>query len=127
MLNLGRDEDLEDTISHLSIYLTGLDRLYRETSGQLKHQIRRAAKAEKELKLERKKALQAISSLVAQQAKWQTYAEEIDRIEADRRKKGLMEGEPEMTHCDASTQTEDEVPESQLPRKKRRLVLSYVP
>ena len=31
MRRLGREEeDLEDTVSHLSIYLTGLDELYRE-------------------------------------------------------------------------------------------------
>jgi hypothetical protein len=31
MRGLGREEeDLEDTVSHLSIYLTGLDRLYSE-------------------------------------------------------------------------------------------------
>ena len=39
MRGLGREEEeLEDTVSHLSIYLTGLDE-------QLKHQIRRADKA----------------------------------------------------------------------------------
>jgi hypothetical protein len=44
MRGLGREEELED--SHLSIYLTGLDQLYREQAKQLKHQIRRAEKAE---------------------------------------------------------------------------------
>ena len=35
MSGLGREEeDLEDTISHLSIYLTGLDELYREQAAQ---------------------------------------------------------------------------------------------
>ena len=39
MRGLGREEeDLEDTVSHLSIYLTGLDELYREQAAQLKHQ-----------------------------------------------------------------------------------------
>jgi hypothetical protein len=47
MRGLGREEEeLEDTVSHLSIYLTGLDRLYSEQTKQLKHQIRRAEKAE---------------------------------------------------------------------------------
>jgi hypothetical protein len=37
MRGLGREEeDLEDTVSHLSIYLTGLDELYREQVAQLK-------------------------------------------------------------------------------------------
>ena len=30
------EEELEDTVSHLSIYLTGLDELYREEAVQLK-------------------------------------------------------------------------------------------
>ena len=50
MRGLGREEeDLEDTVSHLSIYLTGLDELYREQAAQLKHQIHRAEKATQEL------------------------------------------------------------------------------
>jgi hypothetical protein len=40
MRGLGREEEeLEDTVSHLSIYLTGLDRLYSEQTKQPKHQI----------------------------------------------------------------------------------------
>ena len=39
MRELGREEEeLEDTVSHLSIYLTSLDQLYREQAAQLKHQ-----------------------------------------------------------------------------------------
>jgi hypothetical protein len=38
-------EDLEDAISHLSIYLNGLDHLYHEQAKQLKHQIDRAERA----------------------------------------------------------------------------------
>ena len=49
MRGLGREEDLEDTVSHLSIYLTGLDELYREQATQLKQQVRRAEKATQEL------------------------------------------------------------------------------
>ena len=50
MRGLGREEeDLEDTVSHLSIYLTGLDELYREQAAQLKQQVHRAEKATQEL------------------------------------------------------------------------------
>ena len=50
MRGLGREEeDLEDTVSHLSIYLTGLDELCREQAAQLKQQIHRAEKATQEL------------------------------------------------------------------------------
>jgi hypothetical protein len=31
------EEDLEDVVSHLSIYLNGLDHLYQEQAQQLKH------------------------------------------------------------------------------------------
>jgi hypothetical protein len=51
MRGLGREEELEDTVFHLSIYLTSLDRLYCEPVKQLKHQIRRAEKAEQELEI----------------------------------------------------------------------------
>jgi hypothetical protein len=40
------EEDLEDAVSHLSIYLNGLDHLYQEQAQQLKHQIDRAERAE---------------------------------------------------------------------------------
>jgi hypothetical protein len=56
---LGREEELEDTVSHLSIYLTGLDRLYREQAKQLKHQIRRAEKAEQELEIQWRRTIEA--------------------------------------------------------------------
>jgi hypothetical protein len=36
------EEDLEDAVSHLSIYLNGLDHLYHEQALQLKHQIDKA-------------------------------------------------------------------------------------
>jgi len=50
MRGLGREEEeLEDTVSHLSIYLTGLGQLYHEQAAQLKHQIRRAEKAIQEM------------------------------------------------------------------------------
>ena len=50
MRGLGRqEEDLEDTVSNLSIYLTGLDEHYREQAEQLKHQIGRAEKEIQEM------------------------------------------------------------------------------
>jgi hypothetical protein len=39
MRGLGREEELEDTVSHLSVYLTSLDQLYREQAKQLKHHV----------------------------------------------------------------------------------------
>ena len=69
MKGLGREEEeLEDTVSHLSIYLTGLDQLYREQAAQLKHQIRRAEKAIQEMELHRRRSIQAKNSLAALQA-----------------------------------------------------------
>jgi len=66
MRGLGREEeDLEDTVSHLSIYLTGLDELYREQAEQLKHQIRRAEKATQELEEQRTRAAHAEYSLAS--------------------------------------------------------------
>jgi hypothetical protein len=54
MRGLGREEeDLEDTVSHLSIYLNGLDHLYREQAEQLKHQIDKAERAEQRVEFER--------------------------------------------------------------------------
>ena len=53
MRGLGREEDLEDTVSHLSIYLTGLDELYREQAAQLKHQIHRVEMAIQEIEEQR--------------------------------------------------------------------------
>ena len=68
MRGLGREqEELEDTVSHLSIYLTGLDQLYREQATQLKYQIRRAKKAIQEMESQRKRAIQAENSLAALQ------------------------------------------------------------
>ena len=66
MRGLGREEeDLEDTVSHLSIYLTGLDELYREQAEQLKHQIRRAEKATQELEEQWTRAARTEYSLAA--------------------------------------------------------------
>ena len=94
----------------MAIYLTGLDRLYCDQAAQLKQQIRRAEKAEQEMELQRERAIQAKNSLAALQTQWQNY--EVLRIEA-----GMLEEEPEETHWDRGTQTEDE--ERCLPPKKR--------
>ena len=104
MRGLGREEEeeLEDTVSHLSIYLTGLDQLYREQVAQLKHQIHRAEKAIQEMELQRKRAIQAENSLAALQTQWQNY-------DALRTEAGSLEEEHEETHWDMGTQTEDEV------------------
>ena len=103
MRGLGREEeDLEDTVSHLSIYLTGLDELYREQAEQLKHQIRRAEKATQEMEEQRTRAVRAEYSLAALQAQWQDH-------EAHKGAGGwLEEEEPEETHWDRGTLTEDE-------------------
>jgi hypothetical protein len=53
------EEDLEDAVSHLSIYLNGLDHLYREQAEQLKHQIDKAERAEQKIELERVKTTMA--------------------------------------------------------------------
>jgi hypothetical protein len=102
MRGLGREEELEDTVSHLSIYLTGLDRLYREQAKQLKHQIRRAEKAEQELEIQWRRTIeaeaQAESSLESLPDIWRSNARERERIVARRREAGLLEGEPEETH-----------------------------
>ena len=68
MRGLGREEEeLEDTVSHLSIYLTGLDQLYREQAAQLKHQIRREEKAIQEMEEQWIRAIQAENSLATLQ------------------------------------------------------------
>jgi hypothetical protein len=54
------EEELENTVSHLSIYLTGLDKLYRETAAQLKEQTRIAEGAEKALIEQTKKVVKVV-------------------------------------------------------------------
>ena len=115
MRGFGREEeDLEDTVSHLSIYLTGLDELYREQVAQLKHQIHRTEKATQEIEEQRTRAVRAEYSLATLQAQWQEY-------EAHRGVEGWTEEEPEETHWDRGTQTEDNVMEQCLPPKKRSI------
>jgi hypothetical protein len=105
MRGLGREEeDLEDTVSHLSIYLTGLDALCREQAAQLKQLIHGVEKATQELEEQRIRATHAEYSLAALQAQMQEYE--------NRREMGGWieeEEEPEETHWDKGTQTEDEV------------------
>jgi phage terminase Nu1 subunit (DNA packaging protein) len=114
MRGLGREEeDLEDTVSHVSIYLTGLDALYREQAAQLKQLIHGVEKATQELEEQRIRAARAEYSLAALQAQMQEYENRrgIDGwIEEE-------EEEPEETHWDKDTQTEDEA--MNLPIKKR--------
>jgi hypothetical protein len=126
------EEDLEDAVSHLSIYLNGLDHLYQEQAQQLKHQIDRAERTEQRIELERIKTTMAE---VARDNLDQDYLRERERSEIfhkklwdelhkERRRReeaGLEEDEPEETHWDKGTQTEDVIPEQDLPPKKRRI------
>ena len=112
MRELGREEELEDTVSHLSIYLTGLDQLYREQAAQLKYQICRAEKVIQKMEEQRIRAIRAENSLATLQAQWQTH-------EAHRGVGGWIEEEPEETHWVRGTQIEDNVMEQCLPPKKR--------
>ena len=112
MRGLGREEeDLEDMVSQLSIYLTGLDNIYREQAAQLKQLVHRAEKATQEMEEQQTRAVRAEYSLVALHAQWQDH-------KAHRVVGGWIEEEPEETHWDKGTQTEDE--EHCLPPKKRR-------
>jgi hypothetical protein len=53
------EEDLEDVVSHLSIYLNSIDHLYQKQAQQLKHQIDRAERAEQRIEFERVKTAMA--------------------------------------------------------------------
>jgi hypothetical protein len=125
------EEDLEDAVSHLSIYLNGLDHLYQEQAQQLKQQIDREERAEQRIEFERIKTTMAEVSLenmeqdylrerertlMANRALWDEVRERRRREEA-----GLEEDEPEETHWDKGTQTEDVILEQDLPPKKRRI------
>jgi hypothetical protein len=122
------EEDLEDVVSHLSIYLNGLDHLYHEQAQQLKHQIDRAERAEQRIELERVKTTmvevtlanmerdylrERERTLIANKALWDEVKERRRRKEA-----GLEEDEPKETHWDKGTQTEDVILEQDLPPKK---------
>jgi hypothetical protein len=125
------EEDLEDAVSHLSIYLNGLDHLYHEQAQQLKHQIDRAERAEQRIELKRVKTImvevalanlerdyarERERTLIANKAPWDEVKERRRREEV-----GLKEDEPEETHWDKGTQTEDVILEQDLPPKKRRI------
>jgi hypothetical protein len=126
------EEYLEDAVSHLSIYLNGLDHLYHEQAQQLKHQIDRAERAEQRVELERIRTRMAEvarhnmeqdylrereRTLLANQALWDEVKERRRREEEAE----VEEEEPEETHWDKGTQTEDMIPEQDLPPKKRRI------
>jgi hypothetical protein len=117
MRGLGREEeDLEDTVSHLSIYLTGLDALYREQAAQLKKLIHGIEKITQELEEQRTRAANAEYSLAALQAQMQEYENRNGIggwIEEE-------EEEPMETHWDKGTQTENEM-DRFLPIKKRSI------
>jgi hypothetical protein len=129
------EEDLEEAVSHLSIYLNGLDHLYQEQAQQLKQQIDRAERTEQRIELERIKTTMTEVELRKME---QDYLRERERSEMfhkklwdelhkERRRRGeeadLDEEEPEETHWDKGTQTEDEILEQDLPLKKHRIQL----
>jgi hypothetical protein len=128
------EEDLEEAISHLSIYLNVLDHLYQEQAQQLKQQIDRAEREEQRIELERIKTTMAEvelhntkqdylrereRTLLANKALWDELKERRSREE----EAGLEEDEPEETHWDKGTQTEDEILEQDLAPKKHRIQL----
>jgi hypothetical protein len=112
---LGREEEyLEDTVSHLSIYLNGLDHLYREQAEQLKHQIDRAERAEQRIELERVKTRMAEVALANLERDYTRERERTlivnkalwDKVHKERRRReeaSLMEDELEETHWDKGT------------------------
>ncbi|PVH36693.1 hypothetical protein PAHAL_6G161700 [Panicum hallii] len=118
MRGLGREEeDLEDTVSHLSIYLTGLDALCNEQAAQLKKLIHGVEKLTQELEEQRTRAATAEYSLAALQAQMQVYETRNGIggwIEEEE------EEEPMETHWDKGTQTENEM-DRFLPIKKRSI------
>jgi hypothetical protein len=125
------EEDLEDAVSHLSIYLNGLDHLYQEQAQQLKQQIDRAERAEQRIEFER---IKTTMIQVALENMEQDYLRErertlmankalLDEVRKRRRREeaGSEEDEPEETHWDKGTQTEDVILEQDLAPKKRRI------
>jgi hypothetical protein len=126
------EEDLEDAVSHLSIYLNGLDHLYQEQAQQLKHQIDRAERAEQRIEFERVKTMMAEVALANMEQYYRRERErsemfhknlwdELHKEHRRREEAGLEEDEPEGTHWDKGTQTEDVISEQDLPRMKRRI------
>jgi hypothetical protein len=124
------EEDLDDAVSHLSIYLNGLDHLYQEQAQQLKQQIDRAERAKQRIEFESIKTTMAEvarhnlkqdylrereHTLLANNALWDEVKERRRREEEAE----LEEEEPKETHWDKGTQTEDMIPEQDLSPKKR--------
>jgi hypothetical protein len=113
--SLVREEEyLEDAVSHLSIYLNGLDHLYHEQAQQLKHQIDRAERAEQRVELERIRTRMAEvarhnmeqdylrereRTLLANQALW----DEVKKCRRREEEAEVEEEEPEETHWDKGT------------------------
>jgi hypothetical protein len=108
------EEDIEEAVSHLSIYLRGLDHLYQEQAQQLKQQIDRAERAEQRIELERVKTTivevelhntkqrylrERERTLLAHKALWDELKERRSRDEGVR----AEEDEPEETHWDKGT------------------------
>jgi Ni/Co efflux regulator RcnB len=98
----------------------------------LKHQIDWAERAEQRIELERVKtrmaevalanleqdyARERERTLIANKALW----DEVHKVRRRREEAGLMEDEPEETHWDKGTQTEEVILEQDLPPKKRRI------
>jgi hypothetical protein len=135
MRGLEREEEyLEEAVSHLSIYLNGLDHLYQEQAQQLKQQIDGAERAEQRIELERIKTTMAEVELHNTKQEYLTERERTllankalwDEVKERRRREeeaGLEEDEPEETHWDKGTQTEDVILEQDLPPKKRHIQL----
>jgi hypothetical protein len=125
------EEDLEDAVSHLSIYLNGLDHLYQEQAQQLKHQIDRVERVEQRIEFERVKTTMVEVALanmeqdyLRERERSETFHKNIwDELHKERRREedGLEEDEPEETHWDKGTQTKDVILEQDLPPKKRRI------
>jgi phage-related protein len=109
MRGLEREEDLEDAVSHLCIYLDGLDHLYHEQAQQLEHQIDRAERAEQRIELERVKTTMEEVALANMEQDYLREREcseifhknlwdELHKERRRREKARLEEDEPEETH-----------------------------
>jgi hypothetical protein len=134
MIGLEREEeDLEEAVSHLSIFLRGLDHLYQEQAQQLKQQIDRAERAEQRIELKRIKTTMAEVELhnmeqdyLREKERSEMFHKQLwDELHRERRRRreeaDLDEEELEETHWDKGTQTEEEILEKDLPLKKRRI------
>jgi hypothetical protein len=80
------EEDLEDEVSYLSIYLNGLAHLYQEQAQQLKHQIDRAERVEQRIEFERVKTAMVEVALANME---QDYLRERERSEMFHKNLGM--------------------------------------